>query len=74
MDGTQLAATIGDLHPDVTCIVWSAAGGEDDEAVRSKDVMRLEIEEWVGDGDETPIDADAATGATADVHAEGGQA
>lgn len=74
MDGTQLAATIGDLHPDVACIVWSAAGGDDD-SVRAKDVMRLEIEEWVGQGaDGDQIDTGAAAPATADVGTEGGRA
>ena len=49
MDGEELARTIADLHPEVTCIVWSAlsdgAGGGE---VRPKDVLGLRIEEWVG--------------------------
>lgn len=48
MDGQELAACIADLHPEVACIVWSTVAGDDDRDVRRKDVMRLEIEEWVG--------------------------
>ncbi len=46
MDGEQLAALIAELHPEVTCIVWSTAGGGR-SGVRPKNVMHLEIEEWV---------------------------
>ena len=48
MDGQQLADTIAQLHPEVSCIVWSTVAGENGGDVRPKDVMRLEIEEWVG--------------------------
>lgn len=53
MDGQQLARTVAEIHPDVVCIVWSTLGrGEDDDPpVREKDVMRLRIEEWVGNDD-----------------------
>lgn len=50
MDGEQLARTIADLHPEVTCIVWSSLvdGSEGDGGVRPKDVLDLRIDEWVG--------------------------
>ena len=47
MDGEQLAATIADLHPEVTCIVWSTLADQASSSVRPKNVMHLEIEEWV---------------------------
>lgn len=55
MDGQQLARTISELHPDVPCLVWSNVGADDEGDVRSKDIMRLRIEEWLGEdesGDE----------------------
>jgi CheY-like chemotaxis protein len=48
MDGEELARMIADLHPDVTCIVWSALAGGEREDVRPKDVLGLRIDEWVG--------------------------
>lgn len=63
MDGEQLAATIADLHPDVTCIVWSTAGGGGAD-VRAKDVMHLAIEEWVDGAAREPSGAGSDAGAT----------
>ena len=68
MDGEQLAATIAALHPEVTCIVWSTAGGEDGSDVRPKDVMHLAIEEWVNGEARGP----SATGSSADAPATTG--
>lgn len=66
MDGEQLAEMIATVHPEVTCIIWSTAG-ENGTNVHPKDVMRLEIEEWV-DGDAHEPSAagptSAASGAT----------
>ena len=60
MDGQQLAATVAELHPEVTCIVWSTVADRD--GVRRKDVMRLEIEEWVGGEAATQPSRAATTG------------
>lgn len=59
MDGEQLAALIAELHPEVTCIVWSTAGGGG-SGVRPKDVMQLEIEEWVDGEPREPSDVGSA--------------
>lgn len=61
MDGQQLARTIADIHPDVTCIVWSTLGSGDDgdPMVRAKDIMRLQIEEWVGGRDTTTTETES---------------
>ncbi len=60
MDGEQLAATIAQLHPEVTCIVWSTSAGKDGSSVRPKDVMHLDIEEWTAGEAREP--SPAATG------------
>ncbi len=63
MDGEQLAALIAELHPEVVCIVWSTAGGGGSD-VRPKDVMHLEIEEWVDGQAREPSDVGSADDAT----------
>ena len=65
MDGEQLAATIADLHPEVTCIVWSTLADGGGASVRPKDVMHLEIEEWVAGEARHPSDVGAAADAPA---------
>lgn len=59
MDGQQLARTVAQLHPDVVCIVWSTlgSGDEEDPPVREKDIMRLRIDEWIGDADTREVGA-----------------
>lgn len=64
MDGEQLAAVIAELHPEVTCIVWSTAAGKDGSNVRRKDVMHLEIEEWAHGEAREPSDVDSVADAT----------
>lgn len=61
MDGEQLAETIADLHPEVTCIVWSTLADGDGSDVLPKDVMRLQIEEWVDGGTRAPSEPGLAT-------------
>lgn len=72
MTGEQLAARVAELHPEVTCIIWSTladpepapdAGGGGGVKVRPKDVMHLRIEEWVGD---RPQGAEGTGSTTAD--------
>lgn len=65
MSGEELAAIIADVHPEVVCIVWSAAaGGRDGAGVRPKDVMHVQIEEWVAGEAREPSDAGAGRDAT----------
>ena len=59
MDGLELAEQVHAEHPDVVCIVWSTlgSGDEEDPPVREKDIMRLRIDEWIGDADTREVGA-----------------